>query len=106
MDINNNNSEKVNFHLDDMLSRIYEVNVEENPLRRDKWKYIIIIIILSGLRLSPLGSAAITGLLYQLQMIDGGNCGVTDGMKIGRETEVLGDNMPQLHFVHHKSYMP
>jgi hypothetical protein len=27
-------------------------------------------------------------------------------MKIGRETEVLGDNMPQLHFVHHKSYMP
>jgi hypothetical protein len=26
-------------------------------------------------------------------------------MKIGRETEVLGQNLPQRHFVHHKSYM-
>jgi hypothetical protein len=40
--------------------------------------------ILSGVRLSPLGTAATTGLLYQPQMIDDGDCGATGGMKIGR----------------------
>jgi hypothetical protein len=44
----------------------------------------IIIIILSGVRLSPLGTAAATGLLYQPQMIDDGDCGAIGGMKIGR----------------------
>jgi hypothetical protein len=43
-----------------------------------------IIIILSGVRLSPLGTEATTGLLYQPQMIDGGDCGAIRGMKIGR----------------------
>jgi hypothetical protein len=41
-------------------------------------------IIISGVRLSPLGTAATTGLLYQPQMIDGGDCGAIGGMKIGR----------------------
>jgi hypothetical protein len=27
------------------------------------------------------------------------------GMTIGRGTEVLGENLPQCHFVHHKPYM-
>jgi hypothetical protein len=40
--------------------------------------------ILSGLRLSPLGTAAITGVLYQPQMIDDGDFGAAGGMKIGR----------------------
>jgi hypothetical protein len=26
-------------------------------------------------------------------------------MKVGRGTEVLGGNLPQRHFVHHKSHM-
>jgi hypothetical protein len=43
-----------------------------------------LIIILSGVRLSPLGTAATTGLLYQPQMINDGDCGVIGGMKIGR----------------------
>jgi hypothetical protein len=28
--------------------------------------------------------------------------GAIGGMKFGRETEVLGGNLPQRHFVHHK----
>jgi hypothetical protein len=34
--------------------------------------------------LSPLGTAAIPGLLYQSHMIDEGDCGAIGGMKIGR----------------------
>jgi hypothetical protein len=45
---------------------------------------IIIIIIISGVRLSPLGTAATTDLLYQLRMIDDGDCGAVGGMKIGK----------------------
>jgi hypothetical protein len=44
---------------------------------------IFFIIILSGVRLSPLGTAATIGLLYQPQMI--GDGGAIGGMKIGRE---------------------
>jgi hypothetical protein len=32
-------------------------------------------------------------------------CGAVDEMKIGRETEVLGESQPQHHFAHHKSHM-
>jgi hypothetical protein len=38
-------------------------------------------------------------------MIDDGDCGEIGGMKIGRGTEVLGESLPQRHFVHHKSQM-
>jgi hypothetical protein len=34
------------------------------------------------------------GLLYQPRMIGDGDCGEIGGMKIGRETEVLGENLP------------
>jgi hypothetical protein len=42
------------------------------------------VIILSGVRLSPLGTAATIGLLYPPQMIDDGDCGAIGRMKIGR----------------------
>jgi hypothetical protein len=41
-------------------------------------------IILSGVRLSPLGTAATTALLYQPQMMDDGDCGAVGRMKVGR----------------------
>jgi hypothetical protein len=44
------------------------------------------IIILSGVRLSPLGTAATTGLFYQPQMIHDGDCGAICGLKIDRGT--------------------
>jgi hypothetical protein len=46
---------------------------------------LIFFIIVSGVRLSPLGTAATTGLLYQPQMMDDGDCGEKiGGIKIGR----------------------
>jgi hypothetical protein len=41
-------------------------------------------VFLSGVGLSPLGTAATYGLLYKPQMIDEGGCGAIDGMKIDR----------------------
>jgi hypothetical protein len=52
----------------------------------------IVSFLLGGVRLSPLGTAATTGLLYKPQMIDEGECGAVGGM-------------PQRHFVHYKSHM-
>jgi hypothetical protein len=49
-----------------------------------KKNYYFITPIISGVRLSPFGAAATTGLLYQPQMIDDGDCGAIDRMKIGR----------------------
>jgi hypothetical protein len=56
------------------------------------WRNVVFLllfyffIIVSGVRLivSPLGTAATTGPLYQPQMIDDGDCGEIGGMKIGR----------------------
>jgi hypothetical protein len=45
---------------------------------------MVIIIIFSGVGLSPLGTAATSGLLYKPQMIDEGDCGAIGGMKIGK----------------------
>jgi hypothetical protein len=44
----------------------------------------VVLIILTGVRLSPFGTAATTDLFYQHQMIDDGDCGAIGGMKIGR----------------------
>jgi hypothetical protein len=66
-----------------------------------KHTFILFCIVLSGLRPTSLGTAASSGLFYQPQMTDDGGC----GMKIGRGNEVLEGNVPQCHFLHHKSHM-
>jgi hypothetical protein len=35
----------------------------------------------------------------------GDDCGEIGGMKIGRATEVLGENLSQRYIVHHKSHI-
>jgi hypothetical protein len=47
-------------------------------------KIIYFFFIISGVGLSPLGTAATSGLLYKPQMIDEGDCGAIGGLKIGR----------------------
>jgi hypothetical protein len=53
--------------------------------------------------LGPLGTAATnTPIVPTLSDYDDGEIG---GMMIGKETEVLGENLPQCRFVHHKHHM-
>jgi hypothetical protein len=44
----------------------------------------ILLILLSGMRLSPLSTVDATVLMYQPHMIDDGDCGAVGRIKIGR----------------------
>jgi hypothetical protein len=44
----------------------------------------VFFFIISGVGLSPLGTAATSGLVFKPQMIDEGDCGAIGGMKFGR----------------------
>jgi hypothetical protein len=61
-------------------------------------RIIYFLYVLSGVRLSQLGTAATTVLLYQPRMIDD-ECGAVGGMRICR------GNLSPCHFVHHESHM-
>jgi hypothetical protein len=58
---------------------------ESNFYFRSDYKNLPVINnFFSGVGLSPLGTAATSGLLYKPQMTDEGDCGAIGGMKIGR----------------------
>jgi hypothetical protein len=48
------------------------------------WRKFFFLVSLGGVRLSPLGTSATVGLLYQPLMIDDDNYGAVGGMRIGR----------------------
>jgi hypothetical protein len=46
--------------------------------------FLVFLVSLGGVRLSPLGTSATVGLLYQPRMIDDDDYGAVGGMRIGR----------------------
>jgi hypothetical protein len=55
---------------------------------------IIYLVLWGGVRLSPLGTAATTGLLYQPQMTDD-ECGAVGGIRLAGEIEILEETLFQ-----------
>jgi hypothetical protein len=62
------------------------------------------LVSLGALSLSPLGTSATVGLFYQPRMIDDDMEQLVE-WELAGETEVLGENLPQCHFVYQKSHM-
>jgi hypothetical protein len=75
-----NLSEAINQYLPAILRRNESCLYAQKSVGKEYYYFFF----LSGVRLSPIGTAATTGLLYQPQMIDVGDCGAIGGMNIGR----------------------
>jgi hypothetical protein len=65
---------------------------------------IIVVVIISGVRLSELCTAATTDLLYLPQVINDDDYEAVDGMKIGRGNRNTRRNPAPVPLVHHNSH--
>jgi hypothetical protein len=63
-------------------------------------RIVFFLVSWGGVRLNPLGTSATNWPIVPVP-----ECGAIGGMRMVGETEVLGTNLPQCHFVHHKSHM-
>jgi hypothetical protein len=76
-----------------------------SPHTSSQLLYLIFFLFCGGVRLGPLGKRAINWPIVPVPDDDDDDCGAVSGMTMARETEVLGGNLPQCHFVYHKFHM-
>jgi hypothetical protein len=58
-----------------------------------------------GVGLSPFGTVIANWPIVPAPDDDDGDCGAISHMRIDRRTDILGENLSQCQFVHHKSHM-
>jgi hypothetical protein len=70
-------------------------------------RLVVLVLFFYYLCRGTLGTAATTGVLYQPRMIGEGDCEENWWNEDwqSEETEELGENLPQRHFIHDKSHM-
>jgi hypothetical protein len=80
-----------------LILPLYYVRVRKLISYRKGRREEVFLIPCGGARLTPLGTSAPFGLLYQSRLIDDDECEGVGGMRTGRETEVQGQTATVPH---------